>query len=250
MTHPTAWARTVQRYPATGDTVPPQARHLLLLLATHCYRDASCAVLTSTLAAEMGVTDRTVRRALAELREGGLVTVTRRRRRSNEFALVLPELDAAPVTDAPDEIAPELIEPVEDVEAVEEPAPLTVADLRTELCGPVLDALLGEMSITEAFLTALAEARTLGADFADLSANVTGTLLNGVLARAAAETHEIPVSSLPRLYREAKILGGHGPEAIVTALTSTASAAINGDPTSYVIAAARRVAADAKGVAA
>lgn len=239
--NPLVWARNLDRAPATGRLLTPLARHLLLLIASHCFTTGRTALLISTMATEMGVADRSARRALAELRDGGAVQVDRRRRRSSVLTLLMD--------DAPAEPEPQ---PVEEVTQPDTPAELTATDVRRQLAGPVIDELLAEQpgNPVAAFCQALTEARSIADEHSHLSPKIKSTLTNAVVARAAAETHDLEGKELPRLYKEAKVLGPHGPEWLVTALYHTASADIEGSAASYVIQTARRLRRDAEEVAA
>lgn len=101
-----------------------------------------------------------------------------------------------------------------------------------------------------AFQASLDAAEVLAADHPDVSPSIRSFLRNRVLGRAAKHFHELDDRSIGRLCKEAAVLGDDGHRWLVQALASTASAPIDGNAASYVIATARRTAAQARGVAA
>jgi DNA-binding GntR family transcriptional regulator len=82
-------------------TLTPAARAAYAMLASYAWRGAECWPGQETLAEDLGVDDRTVRRYLAELVERGLVERTRRGRgRTNVYSL--PRQDTGVLSKAQD----------------------------------------------------------------------------------------------------------------------------------------------------
>jgi hypothetical protein len=240
--HAMAWAKTITHGP-TGDAVTRSEKLLLLVLADYYNGEEGCAWPSmSRLAREALMTERHARTLTQSLEAKGLVRIERVRLADGHNATNryhLPALDAEALPGAAPH--PSKATPVVD-------GPLTAADLADGLVGDggVLDGYLGDFADApvRAYGAALAAADILAAEHPGLSRNLRGFLRNAVVAHAAAEVAGIEGKGLARLYREAKALGADGHTWIVTALLSTASAAIDGDPTSYAIAAARRMKAE------
>lgn len=113
--------------------------------------------------------------------------------------------------------------------------------------GGVLDAFLKDSDdVTATYLAVLDQAVELGPKCNTTSKDPVGYLQNAVLFRAAKDLHDVEVDKARRLVREAKVLGADGPRWIVSALVSTASADIKGDPISYVIQVARNLSSETK----
>ena len=240
-THPMEWAKKVT-CGTGGERITPTEKLVLLLLADYTNAGTGDAWPTvATLAKFSGLCERSVRYALSGLKDKGLLSVRYTKiedakNAPNRYRLLITQLtDGAPSP----------------VAVVEEPVSerLSIRNVAAELCaeGGVIDELLAGTDPTSAYLTALGYAGELAAAYPELSKDPAGFLRNAVLSRAAFDTHQIEPRTAARLSREAAVLGQDGHARIIQALTHTASADIKGDATSYVIAAARRLSANALG---
>lgn len=235
--HPMEWAKRVTRG-ANGAPLDTKEKVVLMLLVDMTNPKTGDAWPRVATLAEYGcMGERTVRYAIAGLKEKGLLEVRYVRMEDNRNAanryrvLVQHQLlgDQADVV----------------VEDTPEPAAqrLGIREVARDLCGEagIIDDLLVSMDPTSAYVTGLTYADELAAAYPELSKDPQAFLRNAVVLRAAYDTHGIDAKSAARLTKEAKVLGNHGHARIVQALTHTASANITGDPVSYICAAARRL---------
>jgi len=113
--------------------------------------------------------------------------------------------------------------------------------------GGVLEALLADTDdVVGTYMTILDQAVEIGPQCETTSKDPVGYLQNAVVIRAAEDFHGVPADKARRLTNEAKVLGPDGRRWIISALASTASAEIKGDPVSYVIKVARNLSSEAK----
>jgi hypothetical protein len=240
--HAMAWAKTVTHGP-TGDAITRSEKLLLLVVADYHNAETGHAWPSMTrLAREALMSERHARTLTQSLEAKGLIRIERvKRPDGNNFtnrywlpALPVEGLQGAALHPNPAKV---------------EEASITAADLVEGLVGDggVLDGYLTDYctSPVRAYSAALDAADLLAAEHTGVSRNVRGHLRNAVVAHAAADIAGIEGKGLARLYKEAKALGADGHAWVVTALVHTASADIDGDPTSYAIAAARRMKAEA-----
>jgi hypothetical protein len=240
-----AWAKTVTHGP-TGDTITRSEKLLLLVVADYHNAETGHAWPSMTrLAREALMSERHARTLTQSLEAKGFIRIERvKRPDGNNFTnrYWLPALPVEGLQGAALHRNPAKVEKVEG-------ASITAADLVEGLVGDggVLDGYLSDYETcpVQAYAAALEAADVLAAEHTGVSRNVRGHLRNAIVARAAADVAGIEGKGLARLYKEAKALGADGHAWLVTALIHTASADIDGDPTSYAIAAARRMKAEA-----
>jgi hypothetical protein len=249
--HATAWAKA-QTVAPSGDRITRSEKLLLLCIADYHNAEKGYAwPSVDRLATEAMMSDRHVRNLLNSLTRKGLVEVEHRTGDTNRYRL--PAMPGEEVWTARATVAPA----PSPAPVADPPAQVSAKELAAGLAGPegvidgyLADADAGRITLAEAYQQALADADALAVEFAGTSPDLRGHLRNAVVARCAADVHGVEPKSFGRLSKEAKVLGVDGHRWLVSALLHTASAAITGDPVSYVVRTARRMAAERQAVAA
>jgi hypothetical protein len=249
--HATAWAKSVRTAP-NGETVSRSEKLLLLCIADFINIEKGYAWPSlQRLAAEALLSERQCRNLLRSLERKGLVATEQRVGSTSRYRL--PAMPGEEVWTAPATAAPAAAPAVKETAT----GSVTARDLADGLVGPdgvldgyLLDAEAGTITVTEAYMQTLTDGDALAVEFADVSKDVRGFLRNAVVSRCAVDLHGVAPKAFGRLNKEAKVLGVDGHRWLVSALLHTASADISGDPVSYVVRTARRMAAERQAVAA
>jgi len=242
--HAVAWAKQVQLSPS-GEKINRSEKLVLLCLADYLNIERGYAwPSVARLASECLLSERQCRNVLRSLEGKGFILTEARCGETNAYRFAaMPGVDVWANT---------AVTQNKKSDEVKLSATSLVEGLVGE--GGVLDGYLADHvagridDIAQVYLNALLDADALASEFDGLSKDLRGHLRNAVMIRCAADTHGIGYPQAGRLTKEAKLLGVDGHRWIVVALLHTASAAISGDPTSYVISTARRRAAETKGV--
>lgn len=248
--HATAWAKQTSAGP-TGEPITRSEKLLLLCVADYFNNDRGYAwPSVDSLARETMLSTRHVRNLLVSLARKGLVEIEHRTGDTSRYRL--PAMPGSEVWERPVKKSAPAAKPA----PVATPESATAKELAAGLVGTdgVLDGYLadvdgGRIDLGDAYFRTLDDADALATEFDGASRDLRTFLRNAVLARCVADVHGVE-KGFARLSKEAKVLGSDGHRWLVSAALHTASAAINGDPVSYVIRAARRMAAEHKAVAA
>lgn len=237
--HAMAWAKAITHGPDGTMLTRTQKLALLVLADYHHGESGFATVGMARLAREALMSERHARTVTQQLEAMGLLRIERRRLDAghnavNKYRLPALSPEGAMTTSAP---------------ATRPAEALRASDLAAALTGDggILDGYLADFpdSPATAYGAALDAADLLAAENAGVSKDTRGYLRNAVLAHAATAYLELEGKALARLYREAKVLGADGHRWVIQALLHTASAAVEGDPVSYAIAAARRIKTEA-----
>lgn len=236
--HASAWAKTVTHAPS-GEPITKSEKLFLLVIADYHNSETGVAwPSVRRLARECLMSERNVRYVAKALEEKGLLRIERSRKEdgsnySNRYRL--------PALAPESSLAVQATQPA--------PTQIKASDIAKALTGDngVLDGFMADFpdNPAAAYRATLDAADLLAAENDGLSKDLKGYLRNAVIAHAAIEVAELDGKAIGRLGREAKVLGDSGPFWIVKALLHTASANVEGDAASYVIATARRMKAEA-----
>lgn len=255
------WARAL---PADGQDFTAAHKSVLLVLADRANDAGETWPRIKTLATETWASERTVRRAIADLKDAGLLETHPMRRADGTktsllYRLKIPGLEDTQASTTPGAARRDgasLEHPVRRAPTWQEAAEAEAAeaaqarsdgmtDLLTTLNASLDAELRAGVQPTVAYQRALVQGITLAQENSWLGPNAARDVADAVLARVGREVRRFEDAQVQRLQSEALVLGRGGHRALVVALLTTASSHITGDPVSYVIAAARRIMASA-----